>query len=95
MSTSLDQPGYHSGRTMFIVITGIVSVMAVLALALAWVDSTMLNEINDYKSAGLTDLPANNADPDELLEFANEVGIECLSIQPHVQAVRMYITALA
>lgn len=81
MSTSPDQPGYNSGRTIFIVITGIVSVMVVLALALAWVDSKMLNEINDYKAAGLTDLPSNSANPEELLEFANEVGIECVSIE--------------
>jgi hypothetical protein len=81
MSTSPDQPGYNSGRTMFIIITGIVSVMVVLALALTWVDSKMLNEINDYKAAGLTDLPSNNANPEELLEFANEVGIECVSIE--------------
>ncbi len=81
MSTSLDQLGYNSGRMMFIIITGIVSVMVVLALALAWVDSKMLNEINDYKAAGLTDLPSNNANPEELLEFANEVGIECVSIE--------------
>jgi hypothetical protein len=66
---------------MFIIITGIVSVMVVLALALTWVDSKMLNEINDYKAAGLTDLPSNNANPEELLEFANEVGIECVSIE--------------
>jgi heme/copper-type cytochrome/quinol oxidase subunit 2 len=81
MSTSLDQPGYNSGRTIFIVITGIASVMVVLALALAWVDSKMLNEINDYKAAGLSDLPPNNANPEELLEFANAVGIECVSIE--------------
>ncbi|MFP6593820.1 MAG: DUF4328 domain-containing protein [Dehalococcoidia bacterium] len=81
MSTSPDQPGYNSGRTMFIVITGIVSVMVVLALVLAWVDSKMLNEINGYKSAGLTDLPSNNANPEELLEFADKVGIECVSIE--------------
>ena len=81
MSTSFDQPGYNSGRTMFIIIAGIVSVMVVLALALTWVDSKMLNEINDYKAAGLTDLPSNNANPEELLEFANKVGIECVSIE--------------
>jgi len=66
---------------MFIIITAIVSVMVVLALALTWVDSKMLNQINDYKAAGLTDLPSNNANPEELLGFANEVGIECVSIE--------------
>lgn len=81
MSTSFNQSGYNSGRTMFIIITGIVSVMVVLAFALAWIDSKMLNEINDYKAAGLTDLPSNNANPEELLEFANKVGIECVSIE--------------
>jgi len=81
MSTSLDQPGYRSGRTLFMAIAGIVSVMVILALALAWVDSRMLNEINDYKSAGLTILPSNAANPEELLDFAATEGFACDSIE--------------
>ncbi|MDP6822304.1 MAG: DUF4328 domain-containing protein [Dehalococcoidia bacterium] len=79
MSTSADQPGYNSGRTLFIVISGIIGLMVILAFTLAWVDSRMLNEINAYKSAGLTNLPRNGADPGELLDFAARQGIECES----------------
>ena len=80
MSTERDQPGYRSGRTLFMVITGIIGLMVILAFSLAWVDSRMLNEINDFKSAGLTDLPNENADPEALLTFAAQEGINCSSI---------------
>ena len=81
MSTSQDQTGYRSGRTLLMVLTGIIGLMVILAFSLAWVDSRMLNEINDYKSAGFTDLPTNNADPEALLEFAAQEGINCSSIE--------------
>lgn len=62
-------------------ITGIVGVMVILALALAWVDSRMLNDIDDYGGSGLTDLPGNDAGPGELLAFAADQGLECGSAQ--------------
>lgn len=76
-----DGSGYRSGQTLFIWITGAASLMVVLAFALAWVDSKMLNDINDFKAAGLTDLPADNASPGELVAFADDQGLECFSPQ--------------
>lgn len=72
---------FRSGRTLVLWITGIIGVMVVLALALAWVDGRMLEDINEYESRGLTDLPANNAGPGELLAFAAEQGLDCVSAQ--------------
>lgn len=81
MSNSRDKTSYQSGRILFIVISGIIALMVIFAFSLAWVDSRMLNEINAYKSAGLTDLPNNNADPEALLDFALQEGINCVTIQ--------------
>ena len=73
--------GYRSGQTLFKWIAGAVGLMVVLAFVLAWVDSRMLNDINDFKAAGLTDLPKNNASPGELLAYADGQGLECNSAQ--------------
>ena len=62
-------------------LTGIVALMVVLSFALAWVDSRMLNEINDYDSSGLTNLPSSSASTEELLIFADEQAIECESVE--------------
>jgi|TARA_B110000263_G_C15273162_1_gene494509 hypothetical protein len=81
MTPNQDQPRYQSGATLFRALAGIVALMMILSLALAWVDSKMLNVINDYKSSGLTNLPSNSANTQELLSFADEQAIECESIE--------------
>ncbi|MDA1257403.1 MAG: DUF4328 domain-containing protein [Chloroflexi bacterium] len=73
--------GYESGRTLVLWIAGFAGLLIVLSLALTWVDSTNLNDIDGYRSAGLTDLPDANSGVEQLLEFAAGQGLDCPSAQ--------------
>lgn len=74
-------PRYEPGAPYLPWIIGLAAAIVLLAMALTWVDSTWLNDIDDRRAAGWTDVPPSRATLDEIAQFAREQGEQCGSVE--------------
>jgi hypothetical protein len=74
-------PRYEPGAPYLPWIVGLGAAVVMLALALAWVDSTWLNDLDDRRATGWTGVPPSRATLDEIAQFARAQGEQCGSVE--------------